>query len=85
MNIRGRGRRMWSSMGCNVIHPANGLGWNGLNSLDCVSDGSGLGAKNFTSVLGWIDLGLRCQWIGMVWLEFTSSKRSQPMGGANEL
>jgi hypothetical protein len=56
-----------SSLQCSQgDHPANGLGWNGLNSLDCALDGSGLGVLVSTCVLGWIEWGLWGRWIGLV-------------------
>jgi len=56
-----------------TIHSTSGLDWNGFNGLDCAWDGFGLGEIVFTFVMGWIDLGLRVQWTGLVWFYVVSS------------
>jgi len=40
------------------IHSANGLGWNGLKSLDCILDIFGSVAMVSTCILDWAGLGL---------------------------
>ena len=41
-----------------ATHSANGLGWNGLKSLDCILDIFGSVAMVSTCILDWAGLGL---------------------------
>jgi len=43
---------------CATAHSANGLGWNGLKSLDCILDIFGSVAMVSTCILDWAGLGL---------------------------